>query len=216
MNRLDKRFYAMARFSETTDTGKPDVFRSPVWRTKDDQLVLHPTGYIRRKWRRIPLGQLTAGQVKEETEHLVTACARENEVIFLLEADEDAFDLLVADIDRFRSNVWVVSENIDQLTRWRTRTDSTLLISTRLKSLKQGPERFAADLQSRSIDGVHMFHSDWNGGLLTMFHRFGLLTFAYGADQSREMANLIDAGIDGIQTSQIERLRTVSHQFDHR
>ncbi len=109
--------------------------------------------------------------------------------------------------------LWLTSSDLTLLANWRTHTTATLINSVRLRDLKLGPERFAADLQERGADGVEMFHLDWNGGLQTMFHRFGLLGVAAGAEQPREMAGLIDSGIDVLWGRQIERMVETGSQF---
>ena len=65
---------------------------------------------------------------------------------------------------------------------WRGRNDEVRLVdSTRLGRIKEGAERRAATLAAKGIDAVNMHHLDWTGGLTTLFHRFGVLGFAWDA-----------------------------------
>ena len=68
---------------------------------------------------------------------------------------------------------------------WRGRNDEVRLVdSTRLDRAKEG-ERRAATLAAKGIDAVNMHHLDWTGGLTTLFHRFGVLCFAWDAQARR-------------------------------
>ena len=57
--------------------------------------------------------------------------------------------------------------------------DVKLVDSTRLAKIKEGPERRAALLAEAGVDAVNLHHTDWTGGLTTLFHRFGRYTLAW-------------------------------------
>ena len=63
------------------------------------------------------------------------------------------------------------------------RTGPKLVDSTRLARIKEGPERRAATLLNEGIDAINMHHSDWNGGLVTLFHRFNRYSIAWDAQE---------------------------------
>ena len=69
-----------------------------------------------------------------------------------------------------------------------------LVDSTRLDRLKEGPERRAATLREPGIDAVNLHHTDWTGGLTTLFHRFGVLAFGWDAQHHRVLDELLDIG----------------------
>ena len=73
-----------------------------------------------------------------------------------------------------------------------------LVDSTRLSRIKEGPERRAARLQELGIDGINLHHSDWSGGLTTLFHRFGRCAFGWDAQFDRTLDALLRMGIDGV------------------
>ncbi len=54
-----------------------------------------------------------------------------------------------------------------------------LVDSTRLSRIKEGPERRAATLRAEGIDAVNLHHTDWNGGMVALFHRFDRVTFGW-------------------------------------
>jgi glycerophosphoryl diester phosphodiesterase len=81
-----------------------------------------------------------------------------------------------------------------------------LVDSTRLDRIKEGPERRAATLAARGVDALNMHHLDWTGGLTTLVHRFGVLAFGWGAQTPRVLAELVDAGIDGVYSDHVDRM----------
>ncbi len=187
-----------------------------VWTTADGVVVANRTGQQRKKFRKVAVSRMKFAELdssSSEFDALLRAVGLGS--IHLLVGDEDSVDAAVklARNANAEEQLWLVSDDLALLTRWRTRTSSKLVHSVRIRDLKQGPERFAADLKDRSLDGLEMFHTDWNGGLITMVHRFGLLGIATGAEQPREMANLIDSGIDVLRTTKILRLVETASQF---
>ncbi len=58
-----------------------------------------------------------------------------------------------------------------------------------------------------------MFHQDWTGGTVALAHRFELLTVGWGAEHERELAKLVDAGIDAVASRQVERMVAVVSQY---
>ena len=51
-----------------------------------------------------------------------------------------------------------------------------------------------------------MHHSDWTGGLTTLFHRFELECFGWDAQQPRILDALLAMGIDGVYSDHVDRM----------
>jgi glycerophosphoryl diester phosphodiesterase len=51
-----------------------------------------------------------------------------------------------------------------------------------------------------------MHHSDWNGGLVTMAHKFGLVAFGWDAQFEHVLINCFRMGLDGIYSDFVDRL----------
>ncbi len=81
--------------------------------------------------------------------------------------------------------------------------------STRLAKMTDGPERHAADLQLLGIDAVNMHHSDWSGGLTTLFHRFGILCFAWDIQFETRMAEVVRMGMDAVYSDHVDMMMDV-------
>ncbi len=78
--------------------------------------------------------------------------------------------------------------------------------STRLRLMKDGAERRAAELAAAGIDAVNLHHSDWNGGHVALFHRFGILTLAWDCQFERVLNEMLDAGMDGVFSDHVDRM----------
>jgi glycerophosphoryl diester phosphodiesterase len=81
-----------------------------------------------------------------------------------------------------------------------------LVDSTRMRHMKDGPERRAAALRAATIDAVNLHHTDWTGGSVTLFHRFGLHAFAWDCQQERVLGEMLDAGIDAVYSDHVDRM----------
>jgi len=103
--------------------------------------------------------------------------------------------------------LWMCHTEVEVLVGWRAMWPSVHLVdSTRLKHMRHGPERRAAQLAEAGIDAVNLHHSDWTAGLTTLFHRFGRLAFAWDAQHERVLNDLMRMGIDGMYGDHVDRL----------
>lgn len=81
-----------------------------------------------------------------------------------------------------------------------------LVDSTRLSRMKEGPERRAALLADAGVDAVNLHHSDWTGGLTTLFHRFERYTLAWDLQYEHLLRNVLRMGIDGVFSDWVDRM----------
>jgi glycerophosphoryl diester phosphodiesterase len=103
--------------------------------------------------------------------------------------------------------LWLCHHDVETVKAWREPyPDVRLVDSTRLRRLKSGPERRAADLSDAGIDAINLHHTDWTGGLTTLFHRFGVLTFGWDAQQERILDALLHMGIDAVYSDHVDRM----------
>jgi glycerophosphoryl diester phosphodiesterase len=72
--------------------------------------------------------------------------------------------------------------------------------------MKRGPEWHAAAMHEAGLDVVNLHHSEWTGGLTTLFHRFELLTFGWDAQHERILDELLDMGIDAVYSDHTDRM----------
>jgi len=71
---------------------------------------------------------------------------------------------------------------------------------------REGAERRAAELAASGVDAINLHHSDWSGGLTTLFHRFERLTFGWDAQHERVLRGLLRMGIDGVYSDWVDRM----------
>ena len=105
------------------------------------------------------------------------------------------------------ARLWLCDDDVERLVSWREVSPHVRLVdSTRLAKIRQGPERLAAHLQQAGVDAVNLHHSDWTGGLVTLFHRFGRLAFGWDAQFDRTLDGLLRSGIDGVFSDHVDRM----------
>lgn len=81
-----------------------------------------------------------------------------------------------------------------------------LVDSTRLQRIKEGAERRAATLKSEGIDAVNLHHTDWNGGLVTLFHRFERVAFGWDMQEPYILERSLRMGLDGVYSDFPDRM----------
>lgn len=190
---------------------------SDVWVTADGVAVLDHDGVVGAWPRRRPMASVTS---TDRPDHIPTLAEFYElvgpEVPVSLDVKDDAaFEATVATARQFgaEEQLWLCHHDLEVLTGWRHRTAARLVDSTRLQRIKEGPERRAARLQELGIDAVNLRQTDWTGGLVTLFHRFDRFAFGWDAQQPREIAELVDIGIDGVFSDHVDRLHAVLDQF---
>ena len=103
--------------------------------------------------------------------------------------------------------LWMCHPDWQLLAEWRKEFDDVHLVnSTKLKEMRQGPERRAAQLSAAAIDTVNLHHEEWTGGLTALFHRFGVLCFGWDAQHERMVRTLVKKGIDGVFSDHVDRM----------
>lgn len=186
-----------------------------AWLTADNEIVLDHDGVLRRLgiWR-TPIAAVERRQLPshiptltEYYQHCGTALPLSVDL-----KDPKAFAelLTVARAHEASADLWICHEDPGQLTRWRAPAPEVRLVnSVRIDRVAVSAERRAADLAQARIDAVNMPRQDWNGGLTTLFHRFGVLAFAWDAQHERHIEELFDMGVDAVYSDHVERMVAV-------
>jgi glycerophosphoryl diester phosphodiesterase len=186
---------------------------SDVWITADGEAVLDHDGLVGRRPRRRPIATVDRRDLPPHVPtlaELYETCGTAPQISLDVK-DPAAFDRVVAVAraagDDTLTHLWLCHPRWEQVAEWRGRcADVRLVDSTRLDRIKEGPERRAATLAARGVDALNMHHLDWTGGLTTLVHRFGVLAFGWGAQTPRVLAELVDAGIDGVYSDHVDRM----------
>jgi glycerophosphoryl diester phosphodiesterase len=186
---------------------------SDVWITADGEAVLDHDGLVGRRPRRRPIATVDRRDLPPHVPtlaELYETCGAAPQISLDVK-DPAAFDRVVAVAraagDDTLTRLWLCHPRWEQVAEWRGRcADVRLVDSTRLDRIKEGPERRAATLAARGVDALNMHHLDWTGGLTTLVHRFGVLAFGWDAQTPRVLAELVDAGIDGVYSDHVDRM----------
>ena len=189
-----------------------------VWMSKDDVPVLDHDGVVRRGIRRRPISDEVREALPEHIptlEDLYRSCGTDFELSIDIK-DDEAFDEVISVARKYQAEprLWLCHPDWEMLAEWRPKTSARLVDSTRLKRMKDGPERRAAELAAAGIDAVNLHHSDWSGGLTTLFHRFNRYCMAWDAQHVRIVRDLIRMGVDGVYSDHVDRLQTGSSQAE--
>jgi glycerophosphoryl diester phosphodiesterase len=186
---------------------------SDVWLTEDGQAVLDHDGVVRRGLRRTPISACRRADLPP---HVPTLEELYAEVGTGLELSLD-----VKDADAFAEvlrvaraagpdapgRLWLCHPDWELLAEWRpVAPDVRLVDSTAIRRMADGAERRAAQLAEAGIDAVNLHHTEWNGGLVSLFHRFQLHCFGWDAQHDRVLDALLAAGIDGVYSDHVDRL----------
>lgn len=185
---------------------------SDVWLTADGVPVLDHDGVVRAGLRRRMIPALNRSELPAHMptlEELYAACGTEFHLS--LDVRHEPAAARVVEVARAAghdlSRLWLCHPDWRVAAGWRGLSDDVRLVdSTRLKVMKQGPERRAAQLRSAGVDCVNLHHSDWSGGLVALFHRFERYAFGWDAQFERILVGLVRMGIDGIFSDHVDRL----------
>jgi glycerophosphoryl diester phosphodiesterase len=194
---------------------------SDVWCTADGVAVLDHDGVVGSRLRRRPIGELSRAALPAHIPTLADLYA-ECGSDFELSLDVKDADAAAATVAVARDaggdapgKLWLCHHNWHQLVEWRSQyADVRLVDSTRLRFMRHGPERRAAQLSEAGIDAVNLHESDWTGGLTTLFHRFDLFTFGWDAQFERVLDNLLSMGIDGVYSDHVDRMMDAVARLD--
>ena len=122
--------------------------------------------------------------------------------------DPAAADAVIAAARAVRAEdrLWLCHGDWDLLVGLRGRTCAHIVDSTRVRRMKEGPERRAAAMATAGIDAVNLPAKDWTGGLAALFHRFERLCFGWDVQHTRLATALADMGLDGLYGDHVDRL----------
>ena len=184
---------------------------SDVWVSNDGEAVLDHDGLVGGWLRRRPMGTVLRHRLPGHVPtlgELYEACGTALPLSLDVK-DPAALDAVLAAADAVgaRGNLWLCHPDIDRLAGWREQAEGAHLVaSTKLRAFADGTERAAAELSRLSIDAVNLHHTEWSGGLTTLFHRFELVCLGWDAQLPRHLAELLDMGIDGVFSDHVDRM----------
>jgi glycerophosphoryl diester phosphodiesterase len=210
----------MAAFGLALRLGAPGL-ESDVWLTSDGVPVLDHDGVVRRGVHRRPIRVMARGALPAHIPALEDLYAAHGTRFQLsLDIKDVAAARAVVAVARAAGDgaverLWLCHSDLAQVARWRSLSDEVRLVdSTRLRRMKEGPERRAATLAEFGVDAVNLHASDWTGGLTTLFHRFERLALGWDAQFERVLLTLLSMGCDAVYSNHVDRMVDALHQAD--
>lgn len=190
---------------------------SDVWQTADGVLVLDHDGVVRRGLRRRSFSEVLRADLPPhvpELSELLSWCSQTPGSPRHLSLDlkthevgRDVIELVQGDFPNLIHTIWLCHPDVEVLADLRRCSDDIRLVnSTRLQRIGEGPERRAALLAQRGIDGINLHHSDMTGGLTTLFHRFGRTAFAWDLQFDDALRTVLRMGVDGVYSDWVDRM----------
>lgn len=113
---------------------------------------------------------------------------------------------------------WLCSPSTRYLRRLREQSSEVRLVHSQTRTrLRDGVERHAKNLADADIDVMNMHHAEWTAGLVTLFHRFEVLAFAWDVQEVRHVLAMLRLGIDALYSDHVDRMvATVAEWEDGR
>jgi glycerophosphoryl diester phosphodiesterase len=186
---------------------------SDVWLTSDGVPVLDHDGVVRARLRSRPISSFSRDQLPGHIPaltDLIDTCGSDYDLSLDVK-DPAAAPPTVAVVREaapaMLGRLWLCFRDWRMAAALRPLdADVRLVDSTRLGRIREGPERRAATLADVGVDAINLHHSDWTGGLTTLFHRFGRYALGWDAQYERVLQALLRMGIDGVYSDWVDRM----------
>lgn len=188
---------------------------SDVWLTADGVAVLDHDGVVKRGVRKRPISECRRDELPAHIptlRELLEACGTGFSMSLDLKDPESALPIVeeIAAVDEsLLERTWLCEaglERVIELRRLFGATPVRLLQTTRLERIKGTPEQRAEYLARHGIDGINLHRTDWNGGLVALFHRFGLITFGWDMQHEHELRDGLRMGLDAVYSDHVDRM----------
>lgn len=186
---------------------------SDVWLTKDGIAVLDHDGVVRHGRRRRAITECMTDDLPDHIpslRRLFEECGTDFHLSLDLK-QEGIGPAVIATVRSFGADIlprlWLCHPSVEELTGLRSCDPNVKLVnSTRFARMREGPERRAATLADVGIDAVNLHHTDWNGGLAALFHRFDRAAFGWDMQFEHVLRPAIRMGLDGLFSDHVDMM----------
>ncbi len=185
---------------------------SDVWITSDGIPVLDHDGVVKRSLGRTrPIGEMLRSALPSHIPslaELIERCGGDYHLSLDLRdalSGQVVIDVVAEAAPSLLQRVWLCAPQWQSLLPLRGQ-GAKLVDSTRLSRIKEGPERRAATLRENGIDAVNLHHSDWNGGMVALFHRFDRVAFGWDMQEPHILQAALRMGLDGVYSDRVDRM----------
>jgi glycerophosphoryl diester phosphodiesterase len=178
--------------------------------------VLDHDGVVRFGRRRRPIAACRSDELPEHIptlQRLFEECGADYHLSLDLKAPGTG-DAVLGVVGAFAGDLierlWLCAPTVDELFALRRGDAPVRLVhSTRLARLTDGPERAAAAIAEAGIDAVNLHYTDWNGGLVALFHRFERIAFGWDLQYDHVLHPAVRMGLDGVYSDHVDVMMQV-------
>ena len=178
--------------------------------------MLDHDGVVKRGIRKRPIKEFARADLPEHIPtlaQLLDQCGVGYELSLDVKDPEAAAvicDVVRNQNDDMLQRTWLCEPDFERCLEWRPQfPDVKILNSTRLDRLTEGPERRAASLWHHGVDGINMHRTDWNGGLVALFHRFERIAFGWDLQYDHQLRNGLRMGLDGVFSDHVNIMQEI-------
>lgn len=195
---------------------------SDAWVTSDGVVVLDHDGVVRSFGRKKPISEIPFARLPKHIPSLLQffdVCGTDFDFSIDIK-DDSASEGIVSDATNANfdlSRLWLCHYKLNETLANREKfPDVRIVDSTRLARLKDGPEVRAALLADKGVDVLNMHITDWNGGLVTLLHRFNVLAFGWDIQFPYALTAAFRMGLDAVYSDYVDRMVDVySEEIGH-
>jgi glycerophosphoryl diester phosphodiesterase len=185
---------------------------SDVWVTADGVPVLDHDGLVKRSLgRNRTIGEMQRSALPSHIPslaELIERCGSNYDLSLDLKdaaSGQIVIDVVAEAAPSMLERLWLCAPQWEAMLPLRGQ-GAKLVDSTRLSRMKEGPERRAANLRENGIDAVNLHHSDWNGGMVALFHRFDRAAFGWDMQEPHILQAGFRMGLDGVYSDWVDRM----------
>jgi glycerophosphoryl diester phosphodiesterase len=197
-------------FRTALDQGAGGI-ETDVWLSSDGEVVCAHDPVVVRGLRR---RKISAASASELATYGIPRLADVYEALgsdFECSVDVKSADAAEGLLDVARAKdslerLWVCSPDMELLQSLRAERRVHLVHSHRRTAIGVPLERHAFDLSSAGIDAMNFHHTEWTAGLVSLFHRFEVKTFAWDAQEVRHLRAVLAMGIDAVYCDRPDRM----------
>jgi glycerophosphoryl diester phosphodiesterase len=185
-----------------------------AWLTADQVVVLDHRGRIGPPLRRQPISTLNHAELPDHIatlDDLLATCGDRYDLCIDV-CDVAAFESIIATCEPAigLDRLWLCHTSVEVLSTIAEVHPSTRLVhSTSIEEMTSTPERHGAEMRARRLSAVHLRHEQWSAGRCALFARFGILSFAWGLEHTRQIRDVVNAGVHGIYSDHVDRMLEV-------
>lgn len=176
-----------------------------AWLTADGEVVLDHDGVVKKRFQRRRIAETRRIDLPSHIPslaELLSSCGTDFDLSIDLKDERVAHPIadVINDLaPEMAERIYLCHPSLEFLVAIKQNMAPMRLIhSTRLERITSTPEMHAARLADLGIHGINMHHTDWNGGLVALFHRFALLAFSWDLQFEHQLRPALRMGIDAV------------------